>query len=169
MNVRYVNPFVTAAFEVLKGEAGLDAERGPLALQSAAGTADDVTVLITVVGQVQGIVLYSLSEKTVLRLVSKIMDQPFDEFDPLAQSGAAELGNVITGRASSILAGEGCDARISPPVLILGKGTLLSTLDFQRLVVPITTELGNLQIHLALNDTPADPSGQRMSRLGVRR
>jgi chemotaxis protein CheX len=154
MNVKYVNPFVQAAFEVLKTEANLEAQRGALALHVAAGTSEDVTVLISVVGHARGVVLYSMSEKTVLRIVSAILGQEFAEFDSLAQSGVAEIGNVITGRATSLLAEDGCEVRISPPVLILGKGTLVSTLDFQRLVVPLHTEAGDLHIHLAVDDTP---------------
>ena len=154
MNAKYVNPFVQAAFEVFKTEANLEARRGALSLQSSACTSDDVTVLISVVGQARGVVLYSMSEKTVTGIVSNIMGQPFEEFDSLAQSGVAEIGNVITGRASSLLAEEGIEVRISPPVLILGKGTLVSTLDFQRLVVPMETDLGNIYIHLAMDDTP---------------
>ncbi len=156
MNVRYINPFVVAAAEVLKSEANLDVQRGALTLHTSACTADDITVIISVLEQVRGVVLYGISEKTALRIVSNIMGQPFEELDSLAQSGVAELGNVITGRAASILAEEGCEASISPPVLIIGKGTLVSTLDFQRLVVPIVTEAGNIQIHVALTEAPTD-------------
>lgn len=154
MNVKYINPFVEAAFQVLKSDVDIPAERGDLSLQNSACTSDDITVLISVVGQVQGVVLYGLSEKTGMAIVSRILGQPFKEFDRLAQSGIAELGNVITGNASSRLAEADCVANISPPTLVMGRGTLVSTLDFQRLVVPIRTELGEIKIHLALNDTP---------------
>jgi chemotaxis protein CheX len=152
VNASYINPFVEAAFQVLRTEVDIPANRGDLSLQNSASTSDDITVLINVVGQIQGVVLYSLSEETGIAIVSRIMGQEFAEFDRLAQSGIAELGNVITGHASSRLAEADCDARISPPTLVLGKGTLVSTLDFQRLVVPIFTELGELKIQLALND-----------------
>ena len=79
------------------------------------------------------------------------------EFDRLAQSGIAELGNVITGQASRRLAEAGFQADISPPTLVMGKGTLISTLDFQRLMVPLRTPLGDLQINLALRES-GDPS-----------
>ncbi|MFQ5340784.1 MAG: chemotaxis protein CheX, partial [Anaerolineae bacterium] len=153
VNVKFLNPFVEAAFEVLEAETGTSAERGNLALQSSACTADDVTVLISMAGQVQGVVLYGMSEVTATAVVSQIMGQPFEVFDDLAQSGIAELGNVITGQASTRLAEAGFEAKISPPTLIMGKGTTVSTLDFQRLVVPLHTNLGEVQIHLALRET----------------
>jgi chemotaxis protein CheX len=78
------------------------------------------------------------------------MGETLDKFDFLAQSGIAELGNVITGRASMKLAEAGYESTISPPALILGKGASISTLEFMRLVVPLLTLAGKVMIHLAL-------------------
>lgn len=152
MNVQFLNPFIEAAFMVLESEVGISAKRGPLSLRRSAATADDITVLVSMVGQVNGVVLYGLSETTAIAIVSKILDQPFDEFDSLAQSGIGELGNVITGQAGKRLAEAGFDSKISPPTMVMGKGTLISTLDFERLHVPLETEIGPIQIHLALRE-----------------
>ncbi len=154
MDVKFLNPFLEAAYMVLQTELGVDAQRGELQLERSAATTDDIAVLISLVGEAAGIVMYSLSEGTALAIVSKILDQPFHEFDELAQSGIGELGNVITGQAGQRLAAAGLDVNISPPTLVLGKGTLVSTLDFDRLVVPLHTEMGALNIHLALRETP---------------
>jgi chemotaxis protein CheX len=152
MNVTFLNPFVEAANEVLRAEAQLSLTRGNLSLQKSALTTDDVTVLISIVGHVQGVVLYSLSNATGLALVSRMMSQEFVEFDSLAQSGVAELGNVITGRASVKLSEAGYESTISPPTMLLGKGATISTLDFGRLVVPLNSECGSVAIHLALRE-----------------
>jgi chemotaxis protein CheX len=154
MNVKFLNPFVEAASEVLRAECGLEVQRGSLTLQKSALTADDITVLISLVGQVQGVVLYGLSVSTGLALVSRVMGQQFTQFDNLAQSGVAELGNVITGRASVKLAQAGYTVNISPPTLIQGKGATISTLDFARICVPLQTEAGEVVAHLALRESP---------------
>jgi chemotaxis protein CheX len=154
MNVKFLNPFVDAASDVLKAECGIEVTRGNLTLQKSALTTEDVTVLISLIGQVQGVVLYSLSISTALGLVSRVMGQEFTEFDNLAQSGVAELGNVITGRATVNLSQAGYSADISPPTLIQGKGTSVSTLDFARVSVPLHTEIGDVVAHLALRESP---------------
>lgn len=154
MNVKFMNPFVEAAVEVLKAECSLTVERGSLALQKTALTTDEVTVVLSLVGEVQGVVLYSLSEQTGVGLVSRVMGQEFSEFDSLAQSGVSELGNVITGQASVKLSEAGWTVNISPPTLILGKGVTLSTLDFTRVVVPLKTEAGHITVHLAVRESP---------------
>ncbi|NMB53295.1 MAG: chemotaxis protein CheX [Leptolinea sp.] len=153
-NVKFMNPFVEAAAEVLEKEVGAKVQRGSLSLQKSALTSDEITVLLSLVGQVQGVVLYGLSIDTSLKMVSKMMGQEFSEFDNLAQSGIAELGNVITGRATVKLSKEGFDSEISPPTLVQGQGLQISTLDFPRVVVELKTEMGNIIVHLALRETP---------------
>lgn len=156
MNVKFLSPFVEAAFAVLEAEVGIGtAQRGGLTLQRSACTTNDVTALISIVGQIQGVALYGMSQDMALKIVSQILGQAFAELDELAQSGIGELANVITGQASKRLAEAGYEAKISPPTLILGKGILVSTLDFDRIQVPVLTPLGEIQIHLALRETAA--------------
>jgi chemotaxis protein CheX len=153
-NVKFMNPFVEAAADVLEKEVSAKVERGTLSLQKSSLTSDQITVLLSLVGQVQGVVLYGLSKSTALNLVSRMMGQEFTEFDNLAQSGIAELGNVITGAATVKLSKEGFDAEISPPTLVQGEGIQISTLDFPRVVVQLKTEMGDITVHLALRESP---------------
>jgi chemotaxis protein CheX len=157
MNVKFMNPFVEAANEVLSAECGLAVQRGAISLKKSAITANDITVLISLVGKVQGVVLFCLSRETSLRLVSLVMGQEFTILDNLAQSGIAELGNVITGRATIKFSQAGIDAKISPPTLILGKGSTISTLDFSQICVPLDTEAGPVMVHLALRESTPMP------------
>ncbi len=152
MNVKFLNPFVDAAYEIIRIETGIEMQRGQLGLEKNAYVTEDLTVIISLVGAVEGNVLYSMSKSTALTLVSKIMGQPMDAMDPLMQSGIAELGNVITGRASVKLSEAGYEANISPPTLLVGKGATIYTLDIARIVVPVYTSELVLKIHLALRE-----------------
>jgi chemotaxis protein CheX len=153
-NVKYLNPFIEAAVEVLQAECQVEAKKGNLSMQKLALTADDITVMLSLVGEVQGVVLYGLSTEAGLGLVSRVMGQEFTEMDNLAQSGIAELGNVITGQATIKLSEAGFASNISPPTLIQGKGTQISTLDFDRIIVLLNTEVGDFTVHLALRESP---------------
>jgi len=155
-NVKFLNPFINAVVEVLEMECGLSAQRENVSLQKTALTADEITVMISLIGQVQGVVLYGLSTATGLGLVSRVMSQEFLELDNLAQSGIAELGNVITGRATVNLSHAGFQSNISPPTLIIGQGVQISTLDFARIVVPVKTDAGTVTVHLALRESSSD-------------
>ena len=152
MNVNFLNPFVNAAFEVIQAEAGITSQRGDLTLERVPYRTEDITVIIGLVGSVEGTVFYSMDQKTAMFLVSKMLGEEITVIDRLAQSGISELANVITGRASVLLSESGFEATISPPALIIGKDAIISTLDFPRLIVPLMMETGQLRIHLALRE-----------------
>jgi len=150
MKVEFVNPFVQAATEVLESELGGETQRGNLRLQKSAFTTDEVTALLCVTGTVTGMVLYSMSQETALGILSRMMGSQVDDFDAVAQSGIGELGNVITGRAGVLLADAGYPSNITPPALVIGKGTMVTTLDLNRLVFPLETEVGSLEVQVVL-------------------
>ena len=152
MNVKFLNPFVEAAFEVIRTETGCQLSRGEIGLQKDPYQTEDITVIISLIGAVEGNVFYSMSADTGRYLAGQILGEPVEEFDMLAQSGIAELGNVITGQASIKLCKSGYESTISPPALLLGKGATISTLDYVRLTVPMSGKCGTIVIHLALRE-----------------
>jgi len=152
MNVKFLNPFVSSAHDILSLEMHETVQRGDLRLDNGSYQTDDVTVIISLVGAVAGTVFYSMSKEVAVGLASVLMGEKFDSLDRLAQSGVAELGNVITGQASMKLAEAGFESNISTPSLIIGKGAAISTLEFPRLIVPLNTSIGSMTIHLALHE-----------------
>jgi chemotaxis protein CheX len=150
MRAEFINPFLQAATEVLESELGSAALRGSVGLQRSAYTSDEVTAVVAVTGEVAGMVMFAMTAETARAMVSRMMGQEFPEFDALAQSGIAEIGNVITGRAAVLLSEAGFPSDLAPPMLLVGRNTLISTLDVQRLIIPIETELGKIEIQVAL-------------------
>ncbi len=157
MNVKFLNPFVEAASEVIQIETGINLQRGDLGLEKTPYLTNDITVIIALVGMVSGNVLYSLSSDTAIQLAGRMLGEKLASFDNLAQSGIAELGNVITGRASVKLSSAGYESTISPPTLVVGRGIMISTLDRPRLVVPFQSDYGPIVIHLALREGSSNP------------
>ncbi len=153
MKVEYINPFVQAATEVLERELGCTVDQGKMSTTRSAYTTEDVSVLIGVHGEVRGMVLYCLSEKTASNIAAIVLSQEVPELDEFAQSGIAEISNVITGTAGRYLAEAGFSANISPPTLLIGRGTMVSTANLNRLIIPLNTELGAFEVHIALNAT----------------
>lgn len=152
MKVDFITPFVTAAYDVLQMEVSAEIERGELAIQQSSKTSQDLTVLVGVTGQVKGLVMYGLSETVGKKIVSTLVGHPVPLMDDMAQSAIAELGNVITGRASTNLSEVGFDCILTPPTLISGRQVIISTLSIRRLVVPLHTNFGDIEINLALRE-----------------
>ena len=150
MRAEFINPFLQAATEVLESELGSAPRRGAVGLQRSAYTSNEVTAVVAVTGSIAGMVMFAMTDATARAMVSRMMGQDFEEFDALAQSGIAEIGNVITGRAAMLLSEAGFPSDLAPPMLLVGRGTMISTLDVQRLVIPLETELGKIEIQVAV-------------------
>lgn len=153
VSVKLLNPFVMSAGEVLQSELGVKAHRGALRLHKETYVTDDITVLISVVGDAWGIVMMGLSFDTANKVVSQMLGEEVAEFNQLAQSGISEMGNVIAGHAMTKLGTAGYNADISVPTLIIGQGSQISTFDIARVVVPLETVYGVLTLTLAIRES----------------
>jgi chemotaxis protein CheX len=150
--VQLVNCYVSAAADVLGHETGEPVSRGGLQLQQDPYTSEEVTAWVGVSGSLAGSIYLSMTEATARGLVGRMLGQPSDAFDDLAQSGIAELVNVIAGAAGIVLADLGLPTEITPPLLLVGAGARLSSVEIQRLVVPLATNCGQINIHVALRE-----------------
>jgi chemotaxis protein CheX len=155
MQVELVNVFVQAALEVLNQELGGDVTSGSMRVLSSAQTSEAVTVMVGISGDVRGMALLGMSENTARELVARMLAEPCPYFDDMAQSGIAELGNVITGMAARGLEAQGLQVTISPPALVAGgPGIIISTINFRRFVVQLRTPAGDILLHAAVELAP---------------
>jgi chemotaxis protein CheX len=155
MQADLINIFIRAAVDVLEQETGGEATAGSVRVLSSAQTSEEVTVMIGVSGEVRGMVLFGMSERTAKGIVSRMMGEPCPLFDDLAQSGIAEMGNVITGLATQGMEAAGYSVTISPPALVAGgPGIIISTVNFRRFVVPLHTAAGDIVLHAAVDLSP---------------
>jgi chemotaxis protein CheX len=152
MKVQIVNLFVQAALDVITKETGEQAKRGGLLLEGNPYTTEDVTAVVGISGALTGSLYLSMAEPTALKMISAIIGQETLELDDLGQSGIAEIANVIAGSAGIELAEEGIETLINPPLVLVGRGARLSTVEIQRLVVPLMTAYGDIKLHVALRE-----------------
>jgi chemotaxis protein CheX len=153
VKAEYINPFVRAAADVLKREAGCAIRQGAVSLLRSAYTTHEVTVLVAVHGDVRGLVLYGFTESTACAMATVVLGHELIEFDELAKSGIAEFGALITTAASAYLSEAGYRTTIAAPTVLTGVGTLVATVDLPRLVIPLTSDVGPLEIHVALRSS----------------
>ncbi len=152
LKVETIAPFVTAAADVVRAETGMPVRRGKLWMEDGGIKVNGVAALISLLGQIEGLVMFNMATTTCLAFVSSMMGEDQTELDEMAQSGIAELCNVIAGRAATKLSNAGLFTDISVPSLIIGKDVTISILRLSRLVVPLETELGTLEVHLAIKE-----------------
>ncbi len=152
MRVQVVNRYVQSAMDVLGKETGVPVKRGGLVLEGNPYTTEDVTAVIGISGALCGSLYLSMSGVTALAITSAILGQQMSDLDDLCQSGIAELANVIAGTAGIELAEEGIATSVNPPLVLVGRDARLSTVEIQRLVVPLTTAHGDVKLHVALRE-----------------
>jgi len=147
-----VAPFVDAAGRVLRQECGEVPSRGELLRVRSPQSSRDVSALIAITGGVSGLVIYSMSMVTACALAERMIGEAVPELDAMAQSAVAELANIITGHAGIGLEKNGFPSDMSPPVLLLGKGSTIATLSLTRLVVPLVLSFGEIMIDISIKE-----------------
>nr|WP_273702355.1 chemotaxis protein CheX [Tepidanaerobacter syntrophicus] len=91
---------------------------------------DGILIIVGLVGDLKGNVVYSMSMDDAKKIASKMMmGMPVDEFGEMAQSALSELANMLTANASTEFSKENVSMSISTPTLMYGKDitTKLST------------------------------------------
>ena len=149
MKVEFLNPFISAAFKVFQAIAGDLPTRGKLSLRNSTFTSQQVTIVAGVNGEVEGTVLYGMSAETAKNIASTMIGAPVDTLEELAMSALAELGNMITGNAITLLDGQGYNVDITPPSIMRGTDVEVSTKP-AAIVLPIDTSMGTVEINVAL-------------------
>ncbi len=159
MRAEFINPFVTAGIQVLESVIGAAPQPGQLAVRSATFTTQQVSIVIGVTGAVEGQVVYGLSLVTSTKIAAAMSSIPVMTFDEFASSSVAELGNMISGHATTLLSNAGYDCQITPPTLIRGPNIEICTAT-PALVVPLHTDFGKIEINVALREAAAPALAQ---------
>ncbi|HPO49057.1 MAG TPA: chemotaxis protein CheX [Spirochaetota bacterium] len=152
MRVEYINPFVESSVSVMREILGIEVKREQISLKSKAVPILDIAVIIGLVGQVEGRVLFDMKLETALRIISKMNEEEITKFDELAKATITELGNMITGRAVTKLSEMGYRFDVTPPAIFAGKDMEISDVEIEALIVPIETSLGRIEINVALRE-----------------
>jgi chemotaxis protein CheX len=150
MKSEHVNAFVTGSFCVLGSIFGSPPVRGELKALPAIFTTDQCNVTIGVTGQVQGMVIFGMTLVTADRIASEMIGAPIRTFDQLAASAIAEMCNMISGNAMTALSEIDVHCDITPPALIRGANTKVSTFNVPAIVIPLELTVGRLNLTVSL-------------------
>jgi chemotaxis protein CheX len=153
MRVEYINPFVEAAFNVLKEVLDVEVKRGELYLKSTTMSIMGVAALVGLAGDVEGRVLFDMTKDTALSIAGAMNGEQFTVLDELAKATITELANMITAQAVTKLHELGFKFDLTPPALFSGENMEISNREVEALIVPM--ELGNhgkIEINVAVRE-----------------
>ena len=154
MRVEYINPFVESTFNVLKEVLNIDIKRGDLKLKNTSMQIQGVAAMVGLAGDVQGRVLFDMSQETALFIAGVMNGTVFTVLDEMAKDTIQELANMITARAVTKLGGLGFRFDLTPPTLFTGEHMEVSTnLKVEALVVPMELDgKGRLEVNVAIRE-----------------
>lgn len=122
MDVKYINPFLDAFLSVMPQLGFSEVKKQSLVLKEKNIRSNGVMVILGIVGDVKGNVVYSLDVDSAKKIASvMMMGFPVNDFDDMAQSAVSELTNMLTATASMNFANIGTSINISTPTLMFGE------------------------------------------------
>lgn len=127
MDASLVNPFLNAVVSVM-GQFGLPTpERTGLNVYPSEVKATGVAMLVGIVGDKKGNVVYSLSVDDSLKIVSKMMGgMEIAELDDMSKSALSELSNILTANATTNFSTLGINLDISVPTMLTGEDFVIN-------------------------------------------
>jgi len=119
LKAEVINPFLESARSVIQQVVQVSPSTGSMGVKDVIPVQDHIWIQIGMTGHFSGMVVFGLQEAVALRIVSAMMGGfVLTEMDEMGQSAISELGNMISGNASTILSNQGFAVDITPPQII---------------------------------------------------
>jgi len=95
---------------------------GNIFLKKAPPTCEAVSIVIGIMGDIQGCVIYTVKTEAACNIASVMMTAPLTQLDDMSISALAELGNMISGNVATLFSGRGIAVDITPPTCKMDAG-----------------------------------------------
>lgn len=147
-----INPFLESAKLVIEQVIQISPSAGSLGIKDVVHVDNHIWIQVGMTGQLSGNVVFGLQEDVALRIVSLMMGGfVITEMDEMGTSAISELGNMISGNASTILSNQGFTVDITPPRVIKSQNREDSSAA-KALFIPLTiTGVGELDIQVMIS------------------
>ena len=150
MDANYLNPIISATDAVFQTMLSVEPEKGNVSLQEDLVTDKEANVIIGMTGDVKGSIVYSFSEDMALKVVEAMSGMEMQKLDKFVTSAMGELGNIISGKATTGLAELDLSCDIAPPQIVTGKNINISSEADKVLMVRFNTELGEFDVGFSI-------------------
>ncbi len=121
MDVRFINPFLSATANAFSTMLGIPVHRDPPQVDRSFRALADVSGIIGITGQVRGAVVLSFPGGLARRVTEGLIGEPVGEDDPAIGDTVGELANIVAGGVKKEYADMGLDFQISTPTIAAGR------------------------------------------------
>ncbi len=149
MDVSYVNPFIQATVETFKTMLTLKLKTGLPNLKKDAEHTYDISGVIGLSGEAQGIISLSFPKSLALKIVSQLLGSPVKIIGAELIDGIGEIANIIAGNAKQYLTKY--KLSISLPNVVIGTGHRIAVQSgVPTIIVPFESTLGAFAMEVSL-------------------
>lgn len=166
MDPSYIKPFIQSIQNVFSTMLQLPVTVNAPRIKESTATSFDVSGIIGMSGDAVGSVVLSFPKDTAERVVSLFCGQQLQVGTPDFADAVGELVNMVSGGAKALFPNK--KVSISCPSVVIGAGhSIARQSDTPCIVIPCTTDCGDLVIELAIQDrsgaaaTPAPAAAAR--------
>ncbi|MCL2400801.1 MAG: chemotaxis protein CheX [Defluviitaleaceae bacterium] len=115
MNAEHINPFIQGSQRVINSVCGERPGLGKIFLKKPPFKSQPVAVAISIIGQLNGTMVYTVETILGCYLASRMIGRPVTALDYMSQSALCELANIIAGNAATVFSEKGILVDITPP------------------------------------------------------
>lgn len=149
MDVNLINPFLESTLHVLKTIAGIDAEKGKPYLKKDTVARGDVSGVIGLAGDMNGIISVTFTEKCILYIVTGMFGEEVKEINEEIGDAVGEIANMISGQARQKLEKLGTNLQAAIPSVVMGKDHTIQHLTKQPIIaLPFSTQGGEFTVEI---------------------
>jgi chemotaxis protein CheX len=152
MDIKIINPFLSAAVNVLTTMANIAPQPGKPFIKTKDTALGDVSAIIGITGEAQGSMALTFTESCILTIASSLMGESYTEMNAEVKDSVGELTNMICGDARRRLSEAGIILQAGIPTIVAGKSHSITHIaNGPRLAVPFQIEGGSFIIEIAFN------------------
>lgn len=130
-----------------------DMQIGQLSVKNREVIGSGVLIVLGIVGDIRGNVVYMLKTEDAMKIASiMMMGEPVEEFDDMAGSALSELTNMLTATAATHFYELGIKIDISTPTLLQGKNVSVKMASDQILCVELLADGLPVDFNLAFEN-----------------
>jgi chemotaxis protein CheX len=157
MKAEFINPFLSAAVNVFKTMLGHDLTRGELSVAHTHTPTHEISGLIGLTGNCQGMVVLSVGRSTAICATEILVGKRPEGINADVVDAGGELTNMIAGAAKVKL--EKYCLSIGLPTVICGKTTSISFPSHSLpIIIPFSSDIGPVTVEVGLSEVTTSNS-----------
>ncbi|MDY0219657.1 MAG: chemotaxis protein CheX [Desulfobacterium sp.] len=150
MDVRLINPFISATANVLETMAFVKVQAGNPYLKKNSTALGDITGVIGLTGVANGTISVTFQSACILNIVSKMFGEKMEELNGEIVDAVGELTNMISGQARKELEEIGKVFKAAIPSVITGKNhTITHCTSGPKIAIPFFVGDGSFTIEVS--------------------